>query len=838
MFIKRKIAAALCAVMMISNFETSFSVLAAENLSGGVTKEVNNNTSDTTSESSVSHVVYGWNEESLTLHYETGYAPAWEALSSVLPTSVSANTNEGVVDVAIKGWTYNESYDVNKTGTYLIESVIDEKYALGDGVSNYAAFVVIEDVNHAVHFTGLDDLIVLPGSNVNVLDGVTASDGNIEYAVGISSITAVDGTGAEVDSESIELGEEEPVLFDVVDGYTYTINLVALDEFGEVTDSEPAVRLVYVRDIVQPRAPAMQLMSIQLPANPVSGVTSIDDFSVEFVSGGSTNSGAYIWNATRATSGHQFVYMISYSTSGVGTSEPGALEIRIPLHLIKNRLGQYADTIEMSVPHEDEITEEDVEDGSVEYAYRIEGDEVVFFNVAEVSAAVNGYFEVAYSMDLSTFNYVDMEHSDEMWARMSIGSHTAEDTEWPVGINTTAKINSTSKRFPTLYSSWQSAWGDTPADADDYYYLVWEVRSIVDDYITQPYSLEFTDIPSSDNGTVEVVAYKFSGQSSYTTNNVIPESTSSGYRYDYVLTRHSKAEFQPLDKYLIHNNVSITLTPIDGIDAPSIARSSRDFPWERPEFKYPTGHFMTYKRGDGAYRNRYNTYNYSYLTDLGFRNAKYTRYDLQEFSGKDDEEITREYLDGFDYAVWTVGYPYPWTLATGADWHDPSNFGQVPVRYEQIDEGVYLSADGGPDSDRELTSDDFQIDTLAYQVQIGDAQYNTETCVFDSITGTFLTSDVLNIYTKSVNNDNNWLLSATVQLDTGVVTIVTSDRITEAENATLVNSGKTKGFITFSNNVVAYKLETSNAHYFTEIDSVPNMRLKNDCRSGFHRHQE
>ena len=35
MFIKRKIAAVLCAVMMISNFGTSFSVQAAENLSGG-----------------------------------------------------------------------------------------------------------------------------------------------------------------------------------------------------------------------------------------------------------------------------------------------------------------------------------------------------------------------------------------------------------------------------------------------------------------------------------------------------------------------------------------------------------------------------------------------------------------------------------------------------------------------------------------------------------------------------------------------------------------------------------------------------------------------------------
>ena len=612
-----------------------------------------------------------------------------------------------------------------------------------------------------------------------------------------------------------------------MDGYTYTVNLVALDEFGEITDAEPAVRLVYVRDIVQPRAPSMQLMSVRLPANPSSGTTSIDDFSVEFVAGGSTNSGAYIWNATRSTSGHQFVYMVSYSTSGVGISEPGALEIRIPLHMMKDRYGNYADTIEMSVPHEDEITDLDLMLGLTEYAYKIEGDEVVFFNVTEISAAVNGYFEVAYALNDPTFNYIDMGRSDEMRASISINTLTANDTDLPFGINTTAKINSTDKRFPTLYSSWQPSFGTAPADADDYFYLVWEVRSIIDDYITQPYSLEFTDIPLSDNGPVEVVGYKLSGQGGYSTNNIITESRSSGYRYDYILTRHPKSVFDPLDAYLIKNSISITLTPIDGLDAPTTVRSNRNFPWERPEFKYPTGHFMSYKRADGAYRSRLGTY----LTELGMKAGKYTRYDLQEFSGRGGETIVKDTLDNFDYAVWTVGYPYPWTIAdeNKADWKEhPEFFGQVPVRYEQIDEGVFLYPDGGTVSTRELTSQDFEIDTLAYQVQIRDADYNPETCAFESKTGTFTASDILNIYTKATDNSNDWLLSATVNLLTGETNIERAAAIAEAPAATLL-SGKTRGNITFGDNIIAYKLETSNAHYFSEIDSVPNMHLKNSA---------
>ena len=124
--------------------------------------------------------------------------------------------------------------------------------------------------------------------------------------------------------------------------------------------------------------------------------------------------------------------MISYSTSGVGVTEPGGLEIRIPLHLMKDRNDRYADTIEMSVPHEDEITDLDLLLGLTDYAYRIEGDEVVFFNVTEISAAVNGYFEVAYSLNDPTFNYVDMSHSDEMTAAMSVNSLHADDTDLPL----------------------------------------------------------------------------------------------------------------------------------------------------------------------------------------------------------------------------------------------------------------------------------------------------------------------------------------------------------------------------------------------------------------------
>ena len=76
--------------------------------------------------------------------------------------------------------------------------------------------------------------------------------------------------------------------------------------------------------------------------------------------------------------------------------------------------------------------------------------------------------------------------------------------------------------------------------------------------------------------------------------------------------------------------------------------------------------------------------------------GEYSRYDLEEFSGHDNTEITKTELDGLDYASWLVGYPYPWTYAP--DTNDPMNpdsYGKKPVTYELIDEGVYLNNDAG-----------------------------------------------------------------------------------------------------------------------------------------------
>lgn len=552
-----------------------------------------------------------------------------------------------------------------------------------------------------------------------------------------------------------------------------------------------------------------------------SGSTSIDSFEIQFVSGAQKDDlDRLVWTANRSTNGHGFIFRVNYSTSGIDKTEPEDLEIRIPLHILRNRAGEYADHCEMSVPHVDELTEEDTN----EYAYRIENDEIVFFNVKEISAAVNGYFEVQYSMSEKTFEYEDMGVSDDFHASMSVNNLTAESSRIPVYINTSAEIVSIDKRYPTLYQAWEPEWGEKPADADDYFYLIWEFRTRTIEDLTQPYKLEFTDditsaegyslededyiqVPEITKDLIEIVGFKMSGEKEFSQNNEISRSTISGYRYDYVLTRHPKSDFDPLDRYNITNHVHAELTPLDLIDPPTTAESSKKFAWERPEFHYPTGHFEAFKRADGIYRANGKTY----LSELGMIAGKYSRYDLQEL-----KEENVEYLEDFDYAVWMDGFPYPWTLEEGANPLDPTKYGVVPVEFELIDEGVYLYEDGGViNTTRPLTSDDFQIDYINWGIQLKDAEVDSNTLAFQSIPVTKTDNDIITVYLKFGENSSSFVEAGTYNLKTGTANF---DR-------NYIDSFTDKTIVP-SENCVAYKLVAKNSHFYTQIRSVPNMRLK------------
>ena len=73
----------------------------------------------------------------------------------------------------------------------------------------------------------------------------------------------------------------------------------------------------------------------------------------------------------------------------------------------------------ISVPRYDELTEDDTD---VDYAYRVDGNELVFYNIRDISAAVNGYFEIMYSTSKNTIYYEDMAASEAFASSMTVKS--------------------------------------------------------------------------------------------------------------------------------------------------------------------------------------------------------------------------------------------------------------------------------------------------------------------------------------------------------------------------------------------------------------------------------
>lgn len=537
-----------------------------------------------------------------------------------------------------------------------------------------------------------------------------------------------------------------------------------------------------------------------------------DAISVQVSAGAVFTDGKWVWTPQTNTAGHRFIFGINYSSSGIGEIQPGELQIRIPKNVILDRNGDPADELELSIPSEEETrdlaTEEELE--QIDLVWREDGDEILIFNYKAVSAAENGYIEVAYAMTEKVVMYQDMGESAPFYAKYNVIINeeeiAAESEELHVHIDTHAKVGSTSKRWPTYYTNWSTSWGQAPEDADDYTYLVWEIRTLINEDSNQPYDLIFEDtILSSSNGGEEVVGFKLAGQTEYSDLNHVEGQTATGYRYDYVLTRRPKEAFQGLTQWDVTNQIQVTLHPADNIDADNTVKSQKKFVWEKPSFDSPTGSFKIYKRADGAFRNDSND---QWLKAPGLVAGEYSRYDLNDFYEGDIER-----LDNLDYALWIRGYPYPWTIQEGANPQDPASYGVNPVKYVLIDNGIEVHDDETEILD--VGYGDYQIDYITYSVNIKDAVYNETTMKFTESAPTYKDSDIVSFYGKFADSDE-WVLIATRNLKT-------------RENwfDPLYVRSMTASKITLQDDCLTFKVELENAHFYTCVTAVPNFALKN-----------
>ena len=136
---------------------------------------------------------------------------------------------------------------------------------------------------------------------------------------------------------------------------------------------------------------------------------SIDNFKVLFVSGADNIDGQNVWNPSDPAAGHSFIYRTEYTMSGKFSTDIGAFKIEVPLHILKDKDGNWADTFHCPYRLSSELSENDVPD----FVYDIdeENNKVTIYNYKSYPTGTSGYIEFAYETTKETTEYTDMSVS-------------------------------------------------------------------------------------------------------------------------------------------------------------------------------------------------------------------------------------------------------------------------------------------------------------------------------------------------------------------------------------------------------------------------------------------
>lgn len=532
----------------------------------------------------------------------------------------------------------------------------------------------------------------------------------------------------------------------------------------------------------------------------------IKENKVSYVSGASRQEdGTLVWTPSESAAGHAFVYEVAYTISGVETFAPGTVHITLPLHILKDREGNWADSFECPYPAASEVTDGD----TPEFTYVIdeETNTVTLTNYKEVTAGQAGFIEFSYTTTKSTLDYVDMASSEAPFSVMEItkedGSPLKEEVKSTseaaetVSINTHAEISWTKKNRPTFYSTWQDSWGTAvrPENTDNYYYLIWMVESYVGDN-TSPYSLTLTDNFEDQDVGGQVVGYRFAGQSEFQAENHAEDLRGSRYRYDYILTRHEKDKASEKTDaegfYILQNQVTATVSPTDKVDPDTSASSSADWRYDRPSYEPPGGHFDSWK--NGLYNGGSTVYSSSDISS----------YQLGQFM---EEKTDR--INGLNYRTWSVAYPYPWTLDQEASNtpEDVEHYGKKKVDYQFTDDTFALEG-------QELQDEDYEITDVSLTVTMRDAEYNSEKLAFqEKAIEEYKEEDNVTLQVRTV--ENGWENAAVYDMASG--------SFKDADNSLVTAvSGRT---LTFAAGVKGLRLTCSNAYYYTYFSMTPVVSL-------------
>ena len=543
---------------------------------------------------------------------------------------------------------------------------------------------------------------------------------------------------------------------------------------------------------------------------------------------------SYSWTAKSSAKGHDFAYRVNYATSGEGELEVDEFHFTMPIHVIKDKNGSWADEYEMSLPTEDEFEEAYEEDKDTFLAYREEdsdgdgvNDQLYVYNAVSVPAAISGYVEISYSTTQTTYNYIDgttlSDFQIELWERTV--SQTSNICS--ANISTDAKISSVSFASTTQkrYSSWQSSWGTSikPENADDYYYTVWNINVGLGT-ITQGYKLTLDSTLTGTKDNITIVGWQING-SSWQKENYVTNQTSDGRVYAAMITAYPKSEYDSLTSFSIKNDLVATVTPRDGLKEETQATTSKTFKWQQPVFNPPSGDiYNMWVHGNGTFNGSYwyddNASSSAHYTAFDGKSGKeFENYQLEEFQKGELTELSELTFYAHNYNYYLKN-----TIKEGGSAKNPEDYFQKEVTVSLESGNLYLedfTDDDTLDDDYKpksnpLTSSDIRIDSIDWTAYNNKYTFNDEEQTFES--SSYKTEELYYIYVKTGNSDE-WTKIATYQPSTNTYEILDSDIVTSA-------SGQSISFSSDAN-VMKYKIETTNKCGYTAIHARAHTTLKN-----------
>ncbi len=481
----------------------------------------------------------------------------------------------------------------------------------------------------------------------------------------------------------------------------------------------------------------------------------------------------YIWFPETSVQGQRFTYRISYSLNGIYERSAGTVHIRLPKHILHTRDDETGDDCELSVLSEENAGEND------QFAYRVTDDFIEIFNINEISAASEGFFEISYVTNEETFAYRDGDESDVFAAQLIVDNgsetETARCEAESFRVDTSSKILSVSKRPPEKSSVWNDLWMDGVEGHEDEEYLIWEIHSYIRDNATQPYTLSFDDVISSDKTQTRVVGYRYCDTMKFVPESSVSDQTIDQARTDYVLTAHKKCD---ADEFDITNQITVTLTPQDGLDESSSAASQAVYTEQKKSFIEPTGSIGSEKFASDT----------SWGLDL-----------LQE--NKTDA------LSGLEYHIIMEGYPYQWTREEGDDPLDPSSYGRKNILYRLIDDDLRIN-----NEENRLNPEDYTIDSVQYVFDFSDALFDEDAQAFVPCEVSYEPHDTITLYGLFADG---WKQVAVKSLFTDSMNL--NEELAEYDNDRFVFRQPCHGI----------RIEAENSHYHTRAMADLSVSLNN-----------